>query len=188
MKDYQKYALLEAVRAEIDQYLEYGQMGQMAIDDIDNIVAVIEAVYELGFKKEAKAIRKEIKELIKKSDCDRDEKKNALEELKSADLGPKKLKKTTLAKSVSCKPKHNNEDIIRAFIDDHLEDFVGFDPYKDESGYDYRSAMEVVEEYMNSLKEAEKEQLAIDIKANEINMVCKDRKVVNTTPMMVYSA
>ncbi len=182
MKDYQKDALLTAVSAEIDLYQE---CSQQAIWDIDHIVAAIEAVYELGFKKEAKSMKKQIKDVIKESDCSREEKRDALETLRGADLGPKRSKKANSA-NPCCTTR--DEEIIRAFIDEHLEDFVGFDPYKDESGYDYRSAMRVVEEYMSSLKEAEKEQLAVDIELNAINMVCEDRRVVNTTPMMAYSA
>ncbi len=72
----------------------------------------------------------------------------------------------------------SDDDVIESFLEDHLEDFVGFDPYEDEDGYDYREAMGIVEEYLENLSVKEKHDIATGLLNDVAAYRCCDQKII----------
>lgn len=71
----------------------------------------------------------------------------------------------------------DDDEIITSFIDDNLEDFAGFDCYEDTDGSGYRIAMDLMEEYMNSLSEEDKKQLADGLRKEPERYICIEQGI-----------
>lgn len=71
----------------------------------------------------------------------------------------------------------DDEVLVEEFIEDHLKDFAGFDPYKDTNGDDYRSASNMVTEYLDSLSDEQLHQRADWIRKNKEKCYCEDAEI-----------
>lgn len=81
LQDYQVYTVKEAIEAQLGQYLNSD--AQMCSFDISIITSLLESMYALGFKQDARTYRKEFREFIKDSDLAYGERLDTLEELKA---------------------------------------------------------------------------------------------------------
>lgn len=71
-----------------------------------------------------------------------------------------------------------DKDLVEGFIEEHLEDFVGFDPYEDADGSDYRAARAIVEDYMGTRNDYQIAYLARCIRKDESACYCADGEVM----------
>lgn len=71
----------------------------------------------------------------------------------------------------------SDDEVIYAFIDDHLEEFVDFDPFEDQNGDDYRLAYDMVEKYMETLSKKEKKEIADGLRSNPQLYECYECKI-----------
>lgn len=82
-KSYHADSVCNAITDNLNEYLED---SRMAIADIDHIESLLESLYLFGNKQEARRYRKDLKELIRCSDNEREDIRFALEELRKTDF------------------------------------------------------------------------------------------------------
>ena len=75
--------------------------------------------------------------------------------------------------------RKDDTELLLDFIEEHLEDFVGFDPYADPGGYDLRRARDEKETYVFSLSDDTSATLADEIRERPEDFYCEEGEIVD---------
>lgn len=89
LNDYQRDTIHRVITQELDEYFDKDPWTTWC--DMVDVMNLIEVLYKLGYKKEAKTYNKDIKKHVRNSDIDRDDIRTFLDEFKKIELGENKV-------------------------------------------------------------------------------------------------